>query len=314
VIEPRPRVAAVVLNWNALEETLACLGSLAASDWPGLTTIAVDNASSQDISAAVSESFPEAVVIRNPANLGFAGGMNVGLRRALALGADYVLLLNNDTLVDAAMVRLLVQAAEAHPDAGIVCPVVLWRDAPDVVLSAGLRCDLRRGYQGRAIAMGERVTDALTSVRAVDAPSGAAMLVSADVVRRIGMLDEQLFLYGEDVEWSQRMLRHGLRVYVAADARLWHGLSVSSGGAFSPVGAYYQTRNSFVVCARYAPLRGPRSLLRSADILLANLAHTRRARHPLLNVRAVLAGWRDYLLGRLGPCPVELHPPPAKPG
>jgi GT2 family glycosyltransferase len=309
VIEQRPRVAVVVLNWNALEETLACLGSLATSDWPRLTTIAVDNGSSQEIAEAVTETFPDAVVIRNPGNLGFSGGMNVGLRRALELGADYVLLLNNDTLVDSATVRVLVQAAGDHADAGIVCPVVLRRDAPDVVLSAGLRCDLRRGYQGRAIAMGQRVTPALTGVRAVDAPSGAAMLVSADVVRRVGMLDEELFLYGEDVEWSQRMRRHGLRVYVAADARLWHGLSVSSGGAFSPVGAYYQTRNSFVVCARYAPMRGPRSLLRSADILLANLAHARRARHPLVNVRAVLAGWRDYLRGRLGPCPLELLPP-----
>jgi len=314
VTEQHAHVAVVVLNWNAREETLACLESLAASDWPTMTVIAVDNGSSQDIRSAVSERFPEAIIVCNSANLGFAGGMNAGLRRSLELGADYVLLLNNDTLVDTAMVRLLVLAAGSRPDAGIVCPLVLYRDAPDVILSAGLRCNLRRGYQGRALGMGARVSGEFTGVRPVDAPSGAAMLVSAEVVRNVGMLDEDLFLYGEDVEWSQRMRAAGLFVYVAADARLWHGLSVSSGGTYSPVGAYYQTRNSFVVSARYAPLRGMRAFVRSADILFANLAHTRRARRPLVNVRAVFAGWRDYLRGRLGPGPPGLLPPEGERG
>jgi GT2 family glycosyltransferase len=119
-------------------------------------------------------------------------------------------------------------------------------------------------------------------------------------------------MYGEDVEWSRRMQLAGFKVYVAGSARLWHGLSISSGGTFSPLSAYYQTRNSFVVCSRYAPLRGPRAFMRSADILAANLIHARRSRSPLVNVRAVLAGWRDYVRGRLGPCPPGLLPPTAQ--
>jgi GT2 family glycosyltransferase len=199
------------------------------------------------------------------------------------------------------MVRRLVETAERHPDAGIVSPVVLYRDAPDVVASAGLRFDPRRGYQGRPLGMGERYREDTAGAREVDASHGAAMLVPADVVREIGMLDDRLYLRVEDVEWSLRMRGARKRVFVAPGARVWHGVSSSSGGEHSPLIAYYDTRNSFVVCARHAPLRGPRALVRHATILAANLAHSRRGRQPLANAAAVVAGWRDYLRGRLGP-------------
>lgn len=300
-IAGHPHVVAVVLNWNGPDETLACVESLAASAWPRLTTVVVDNASLNDITPVMSQRFPHVLVIRNSANLGFTGGMNVGIRHALEMGADYALLLNNDTLVEPGMVATLVATAAEHPTAGIVSPLVLYRDRPDVIFSAGLRCDLRRGYQGAPIGNGEGDRGQFGSLLEVDAPAGAAMLVPAHAIRKVGLLDEDLFLYGEDVEWATRMKTAGLHVYVAPMARLWHGLSVSSGGANSPLSAYYLTRNSFVVCQRHSPLRGPRAIVRAADILLGNLYHARRAPNPLLNVRAVLAGWRDYMHGRLGP-------------
>lgn len=309
-----PHVVAVVLNWNRRDETLACLESLAGSDWPRLTTIVVDNASKADIGATVAQRFPEALVVRNETNLGFAGGMNEGLRCALGLGADYALLLNNDTVVDTSMVRVLVDAAQAHPDVGIISPLVLHRDAPNVVNSAGLRCDLRRCYQGGPLGHGETNRGQFSGVREVDAVAGAAMMVSAESVRDVGMLDERLYLYIEDVEWALRMRESGRRVYVAGDARLWHGISVSSGGRHSPQVRYYHTRNTFVVSSRYLPMRGARGLIRHLDILLSNLASAFRGRRPLWNAYAVLAGWRDYLRGRLGPCPSDFRTVPSELG
>jgi hypothetical protein len=299
--EPHPHVAAVVLNWNGRDETLACLESLTASDWPRLTSIVVDNGSQEDIEPAVAERFPEAIVVRNEANLGFAGGMNAGLRRVLDLDAKYVLLLNNDTIVDPAMVRTLVNAARDRPAAGIVGPLVLHRDAPDIISSAGLRCDLRRCYQGPPLGRGESDRGQFRGVHEVDAVSGAAMLVPTDVVREVGMLDDQLYLYIEDVDWALRMKEAGRPVYVVGEARLWHGVSVSSGGEHSPQIRYYQTRNTFVVSSRHLPMYGLRGLLRHADILVSNLASACRGRRPVSNARAVLAGWRDYRRGRMGP-------------
>jgi GT2 family glycosyltransferase len=296
----QPHVTAVVLNWNRREETLACLESLLASDWPRLSVIVVDNGSEQEVGHAVAARFGDVTTVRNEANLGFAGGMNSGIRHALELGVDYVLLLNNDTLVDPAMVSELMRAAGDHPDAGIISPLQFFRDRPDVVATAGLRVNPRRAYQGRPVAMGKRDRGEFHGVREVDAPVGTAMLVSADVIREVGLLDEDLYLYIEDVDWALRMREAGRRIYVACDARLWHSVSASSGGRDAPLVSYYHARNTFVVCARHAPLRGPRGVLRNAEILLANLLHAWRCRGRVAHMRAVLAGWRDYRRGRLG--------------
>jgi GT2 family glycosyltransferase len=263
--------------------------------------IVVDNGSTEKIEAEVAERFGGAELIRNATNLGFAGGMNVGLRRALELNADYVLLLNNDTVVDPTMVRILVEAADGRPDAGMISPLEFFADARHTVSSAGLRCDLRRGYQGPPLMKGERDSGQFRGIREVDASSGTAMLVPSSVVREVGLLDEGLYLYIEDVDWALRMRRAGKHIYVALEARLWHGIASSSGGEDSPLVTYYHTRNVFIVTTRHAPMRGPRRIVRHSEILLANLLHALRCNRPAANTRAVFAGWRDYLRGRLGP-------------
>jgi GT2 family glycosyltransferase len=297
--ETTQRAIVVVLDYNGLADTLGCVESVVASDWPEVSVIVVDNASEQPVAPVVSERFPDAVVVRNPQNLGFAGGMNVGLGRALELGADYVLLLNNDTVVDPGMIRRLIEGAEAEPNAGIVSPLVLSRHAPDTVLSAGWAFDPRRGHPGRPVLAGER-RDGLTGIREVTASSGEAMLVSASTARAVGGLDESLHLRLEDIDWSLRVRASGRRNYVVLDAHLWHTVSASSGGEHSALSAYYHTRNILVVCGRHAPLAGPRALARETEVLIANLVHARRGSHPLANARAALAGWRDYRRGRLG--------------
>jgi len=295
-----PLLATVVLNWNRREDTLACLASLQASKWPRRTEIVVDNASDEDVVGAVTARHPDAVIVRNRINLGFAGGMNAGLRKALELGADYILLLNNDTLIDPAMPETLVRAAVARPDAGILTPLVLYRDAPAMVASAGWEFDPRRGHPGRPLHAGERAEDRLHGVREVDASSGEAMLVAATAVREVGTLEEALYLRLEDIDWSLRMRSAGRRNYTVLDARLWHGVSQSSGGEHSELNAYYHTRNILFVCARHAPMSRPRATLRDVETLLANLVHARRGTRPAANARAVLAGWRDYARGRMG--------------
>jgi GT2 family glycosyltransferase len=299
----KPQVAVVVLNWNRTGDTLACLETVAASDWPNLTTIVVDNASSDDIGPPLAERFPEAILIRNEQNLGFAGGMNAGVAAALERGAEYVLLLNNDTEVEPSMVRLLVEAAQSKQDAGILSPLEFFLDRPEIVASAGRHCDLRRAYQGPPIYMNERDEGQFTGIEEIDVSSGTAMLVPAAVVREVGMLDDRLFLYIEDVDWALRIKEAGYRIYVCLDARLRHGVATSSGGEDNPAVTYYHTRNVFVVSDRHLPLRGLAGAIRHTKILLANLVHALRCKRPLANARAVYDGWRDYLRGRLGPRP-----------
>ena len=294
------QVVVIVLSWNGREDTLACLDSLARSSWPNLQTIVVDNGSIDDTAGAVRARHPGVTLIENGTNLGFAAGNNVGLRAARETSADYVLLLNNDTIVARDAIAQLVAEAERRPDAGAVCPLILYRDEPERIWYAGARFDPRRGHNGRHTGYGELDRGQYDRVREIGRGTGAAMLVRRSALEGVGLLDGDLFLQVEDVEWSLRMRRAGWRIFFVPAGRVWHRVSVSTGGESSPAVAYYEIRNTLAVCDRYAPARGLRAMRRRAVVLAVHMTHTRRARRPTANMRAVLEGWRDYRDGRLG--------------
>ena len=135
---PVPQVMAIVLNWNLLDDTCRCVSSLRQSDYPNLTLAVVDNGSDPDLYSQLRSRLTEDVaLLRSELNLGFAEGNNLGLRYALEHGADYVLVINNDTVVAPDMVRRLVAVAEAQPDAGLLGPVIYYLQPPDQVWFAG---------------------------------------------------------------------------------------------------------------------------------------------------------------------------------
>src|SRR3990172_1565611 len=130
----QPKVSIVILNWNGLDDTLECLEALRSCTYPNCETIVVDNGSAGDQVRRLRQKVASGVhIIENPENYGFAGGCNVGIRFALSRGADYVLLLNNDTIVDPAFLGSLVAAAEELPDAAALCPKVCYYDSPRVI-------------------------------------------------------------------------------------------------------------------------------------------------------------------------------------
>jgi GT2 family glycosyltransferase len=281
-------LAAVVLNWNGGEDTLAALGSLGA-----VPTICVDNGSTDGSDRAVEERFPEVELIRTGANLGFAGGNNVGIRRALERGADWVLLLNNDAVAEPGLPEALAGAAAARPDAGLLACLIL--DGEGLAVQyAGASCHPRFGYSGRV------ETTPPPALRDVDRADGAAVAVSREAAGRAGLLDDELFLYVEDVDWSLRVRAAGFAVVLVPDARVRHKGSGATGGRASTVNLYYDTRNTIVVDERHAPLPPGLRALRRAVVVGTHLAQA--ALHPARAdaARAVLAGWRDARAGRLG--------------
>jgi GT2 family glycosyltransferase len=301
--EAYPYVVTVVLNWNGGADTLACLGSLERLEWARHSTIVVDNGSTDGSVDTIEAQHPEVRVIANDRNLGFAEGNNVGLRAALDAGADYVMLLNNDTLVAPDLLNQLVPEAETRPDAGAVSPLIYYLDPPDRIWYAGARFDARRGHNGRHTGYGERDYGQYDRVREIGRATGAAMLVKREVIEHVGFLDGRFFLQVEDVEWSLRMRRAGWRIFFVPTGKVWHRVSVTTGGEHSPATAYYEVRNTLAVCDRYAPLRGISARRRRAAILAVHMVHARRGRRPSDNMRAVMEGWRDYREGRLGPRP-----------
>jgi hypothetical protein len=255
--------------------------------------ICVDNGSTDRSDVAVAERLPDVELIRTGANLGFAGGNNIGIGRALERGADWVLLLNNDAVAEPGLPDALAAAAAARPDAGLLACKVLFPDGVTVQY-AGASFNARLGYSGRVD------VDGPDELRDVGRADGAALAVSRAALDRAGLLDETLFMYVEDVEWSLRVRRAGFAIVFVPAARVRHKGSAASGGRSSTTNLYYDTRNTIAVSERYAPLpRGLRTLRRGV-VVGAHLAQS--VRHPAraAAARAVVDGWRDARSGRLG--------------
>lgn len=210
-----PRVIAVIVNWNGREETLACLASLSRARPGPAHTIVVDNGSGDDSVSAITSAFPAVEVVALPANRHFAAGANAGLRRALALDADYVWLLNNDLTVDARALALLLAAAE-EGGAGIAGPRVR---TPQGVDEVGAWWDFDGGRILPAFAQRPR---AEATTLPVDYVWGCAMLIRAAVFQAIGLLDERYVAYFEDADFCMRARRAGFQTVAATGALVWH--------------------------------------------------------------------------------------------
>ena len=245
-MKPQPRVAVILVNWNGRDITLECLHSLSASSYSHTNLIVVDNASSDGSAEAIRSRYPDVTLLSMPENLRFAGGNNAGMREALARGADMVLLLNNDTVVDAECLTHLVARMQADPAYGMVAPKILYFDQPDRIWFAGGEISMWTGTM-RHIGIREVDLGQHDMVREIGYASGCCILVRADVIRKIGMLDESYHMYTEDADWSMRVRRAGYAIVYEPAAKVWHKLSVTAGGHLS----WYKLKNKFISNMRF---------------------------------------------------------------
>lgn len=306
------RWAAVVLNWNGREETLRCLRSLRAAGGFELPVVCVDNGSVDGSVDAIRDAFPEVELIEAGANLGYAGGNNLGIRRALEAGADWVVLVNNDATVAANVVDGFRAAARQRPDAGILAGKVYRSDQPTTIWFAGQRVNLVLGYSGRPRGHNRPDGSRYGVVVDVGRAVGALMAISRDTLEDVGLLDETLFAYVEDVEFCLRARRRGHAVVFAPDAHACHAVSASTGGEqASTHSIYYGVRNTITVCERLRPLARPLGSLRRFCIVATFAVYALRRRHPGPALRAMAAGYRDARDGRLGIRPSDAQMRPA---
>jgi len=300
-----PQVVIVVLNWNGLADTLACLASLAELDYPEREVVVVDNGSSDGSVRAIRERFPMVTVLENGENLGYTGGNNVGIRYALEQGADYVFLLNNDTEVDPQMLKRLIEVAESDPGIGVVGPKILYHSEPETIWSAGGIVE----PVGRPVNLGldERDEGQHDALREVDWVTGCALLIRSSVVRQIGLLDERFFIYFEENDWCRRVREAGFKIYYVPTARLWHKIQPRH-QAVSPRHVYLMTRNRLLYLSNaHAGMPAILWVILSEQLRTVaawSLRRRHRAMRPLR--RAVLRGIQDFVWGRFGGPPDDL--------
>jgi hypothetical protein len=318
------RVVVVVLNWNGRADTLACLDSLRAVSREDVQILVVDNGSTDGSVPAIRVAHPGLELVETGRNLGYAGGNNVGIERAVAAGADFVLVLNNDTTCAPDLVDRLLEAAARHPRAGLLCPRMLYMDEPHRVWFDGARWNpagLTFAFPGKD--RDERELGAAN--HETDYACGAALFVRAEVVRQVGAFDERYFLVWEESDWCYRARQAGWSSMVVPSARIWHKVGASFGSEASPLRAYFSSRNKMVWLARHGSagerIRALAAAARaavprwqvSAD---GTVPHTRRAlwavrdwalaasgRGERLGYLAKRRALADFALGRLGPPP-----------
>lgn len=323
-----PRIAVIILNWNGKDDTLACLESVTSIDYPNFQVVVVDNGSSDGSVEAFRQAFPQVTVLETGENLGYAGGNNVGICWALDQGFDGLLVLNNDTVVARDILHAFATAQERFPQAGVFGAKIYYHAQPDVLWFAGGRWSsdkLEFDHVGQGRPDGPEFSES----RAFDYMTGCAIYAPAEVFRNVGYFGEEFFLTYEETDWCYRARGKGYTPTYIPEARLWHKVSASFGGAVSPLMTYFMTRNRLLFVRRHMPLGTLARLLQTTirNLRLELFPHPKfflagtwlsprklywalgayrrevlqRTHYP--QTRARLLGLKDFLLGRFGNCP-----------
>ncbi|MDX2169836.1 MAG: glycosyltransferase family 2 protein [Deltaproteobacteria bacterium] len=297
-----PRVAAVVVHWRRPAATRACLAAIAALQAPGACAVVVDNGSG-DFDPAWLAPYPGARLVRSETNRGFAGGSNLGMRAALAGGADWVWFLNDDAAPEPAALGALLAAAAGPQRPQLLGAKIVQAADPTRLDSVALDLELP---SGRARLLGHDEVDRgqYDALREPLAVTGCALLVSRRACEQLGGFEERFFAYFEDADLCLRARRANLAVAAVPAARVRHDRAVAHAGRQSADSLYYSVRNHLVLLALHGPCAAWLSRLRSARVLAGYLAYAAlrgggsdaRAR-----ISAVLDGYRAYERGEMGP-------------
>lgn len=293
-----PHIGIVISNYNGWQDTLACLDSLRRQTVQDFEVVLIDDASTDDSVAQLRGRLdPNVVFLPQRQNLGFAAANNLGIRRALADGAQWVMLLNNDTVCRPDMLETLLRQT---PPGAVSCPKMLFMDPPDEVWFAGGTLDRRTG---RVVHLGGHEKDgpAVSEKKQVGFITFCCVMLPRAVIETVGYLDEELFMYCEDVDYCMRLSDAGVPLWYLPDAVLHHKTGGTAGGMLS---VYYITRNTLSLrCrGRSAAYRAAAGLLAAAKggaccLAAAALGHRKGRSY---------GEWRgavDFVKGRTGRMP-----------
>lgn len=304
VMEKQPLVMTVILNTNRRDDTLECLASLAKSTYPNNRLLVLDNASSDGSAAAIAGYYPEVQVISLEKNLGYAGNNNVGIQAAVNEGAEWVFVLNEDTVLAEDCLEKLVCAAGENDRLGIAGPMVYHFNEPGIIQSAG--GSLGKYWESTHLAQNEPDRGQYPVPHAVEWVSGCAILVRREVIEQVGMLDERFFYYWEETEWCLRAREAGWQIWHIPQAKLWHK-GVQRDYQPSPNITYYSTRNRLLMIRKH---RAPLTIWLHAWLQLLRtlfawtLKPEWRAMRPHRD--AMWQGIQDFLHGRWGMRPSRI--------
>lgn len=281
-----PKVAIIILNWNGWKDTIECLESVYQINYSDYDIVLVDNNSTDEsikkiksyadgkleveskffnynpnnkpIEISIFDEKPipktnkQTILIENKINYGFAEGNNIGINFALNyLKSDYILLLNNDTVVDKDFLKYLIDEGEKDEKIGLLGPKMYNYDYPNKIWCAGSKINWKFA-RGVHIGINEEDNGQYDKKIYVDYINGSAILIKKEVIKNIGLLDKQFFLYFEESDLAIRASKRGYKSLYVPYAKIWHKISKSGGGIKSEIGLYYITRNRWLFMKKWA--------------------------------------------------------------
>lgn len=261
-------ISIIIVNYNTPDETKDCLRSLVDLETWGFEykIIVVDNGSKEPLkfSSKYLKNNPQIELINSASNLGFTGGNNLGIKYAAnSYDSDYFLLLNSDAIVTKDFLKELYLMAKTDPKIGLISPKIYFHKGFEyhsasysveqlgqVIWYAGGKIDWRNLFSFH-IGVDEVDRGQFAQERETDFATGCCMLISREVVERVGTLDNRFFLYSEDVDYSLRVKRAGLKIFYCPKSSVYHKISGSTGGVGSQLQQYYQTRNRLLLTLKH---------------------------------------------------------------
>ncbi len=298
-------ISIIIVNYNTPEDTKATIDSLSQIEHVGFDyrIVAVDNGSKDllTFSKPFLKKNPQVDLLRSESNLGFSGGNNLGIQHAIDhYDSDYYLLLNSDTIVTKDFLQELYKMMKHDPKIGLAASKIYFHKNYEYFENSYAEAEKGRvlWYVGGKvdwtnllsyhIGIDEVDRGQFEQASETDYATGCVMMISREVIERIGPLDDRFFLYSEDVDYSLRVQSAGLKVMYCPSSVVYHKIGRSTGGAGSPLQQYYQTRNRLFLAMRHAPWRSKLTALHLAFNILLKGNQSER--------KAVL----DVFIGRMG--------------
>lgn len=310
----RPRICIILVNWNGKRDTIECLDSLALVDYPKFSRLIVDNGSTDGSVEAIRAKHPDLPILQTGENLGFAGANNVGIRWALSKPFEWILLLNNDTVVDPDFLNAFIRQTVATPEAKILGAKLLRYHDRNRIDHLGGKWNPNI-VEFDSLHAGE--PDGGQTSEEVDYVCGAALLMHRSVPETIGFLEPRFFLFWEETDYCFRARRKGFVVRTAPEARVWHKVSSSFIGG-KPHTHYFWWRSRLLWLERNMPRSERKVLMKTVvrpdlwkelrHFTLKSLQALFRPRDAALTqkvkrLKSGLAGAFDYYRGKFGNCP-----------
>jgi GT2 family glycosyltransferase len=240
----------ILVNYNGYKDTIECVNSLKKINYNNYKIIIVDNASSDDSAKILKQKLNDCEIIKSKKNLGFAGGNNLGIKYALNHNANYIMLLNNDTLVNTDFLGVMFNSFNRDNKIGLVGCKIMYYPKKNIIWYGGGYIDWFK-FIGVHNGMKEVDKGQCDNEKEIDFMTGCCMLIKREVFEKVGFLSEDYFMYFEDADFCVKLKNIGYKIWYNPNAIIYHKVGLSSGGEESPFSIEWSTKNRLLFMSKY---------------------------------------------------------------